>query len=72
MEVTLPLKKMTTAEKLRVMETLWSDLTRNGDAYDSPAWHEEVLRQRAKRVKQGKESFIGWEAAKRQLRRRVK
>jgi hypothetical protein len=72
MEVTLPLEKMTTAEKLRVMETLWRDLTRDEEQFESPAWHGEVLRERMKRVKQGKETFIDWETAKRQLRNRVK
>ena len=72
MEITLPLEKMTIAEKLRVMETLWNDLTRDKEQFESPEWHGEVLRERAARVKQGKESFVDWEAAKNQLRNRVK
>jgi len=72
MEITLPLEKMTIAEKLRMMETLWNDLTRNGEQFESPAWHEEVLRERAARVEQGKESFMAWETAKKQVRDRVK
>ena len=63
---------MTIAEKLRLMETLWSDLTRDEERFESPAWHGEVLRERAARVKQGKESFMDWEMAKKQLRNRVK
>jgi len=63
---------MTIAEKLRVMETLWRDLTHDETQFESPKWHEEVLRDRAARVKQGKESFMAWETAKRQLRNRVK
>jgi hypothetical protein len=72
MEITLPLEKMTIAEKLRVMETLWSDLSRHEAQLESPEWHGAVLRERAARVKQGKESFMDWETAKRQLRNRVK
>ena len=63
---------MTIAEKLRVMETLWNDFTRDKEQFESPEWHGEVLRERAARVKQGKESFVDWEAAKNQLRNRVK
>ena len=63
---------MTTAGKLRVMVTLWSDLTRDEEQFESPEWHGEVLRERAARVEQGKESFMDWETAKRQLRNRVK
>ncbi len=72
MEVTLPLEKMTTAEKLRVMETLWRNLTSDEEEFESPGWHGEALRERVKRVKKGEETFIEWEAAKRQLRNRVK
>ena len=68
MEITLPLEKMTIAEKLRVMETLWSDLTRDEKQFESPEWHGKVLGERAARVKQGKESFMDWETAKRQIR----
>jgi len=72
MEITLPLEKMTTAEKLQAMEMLWSDLTREKEHFESPEWHGEVLRERATRVKQGEESFMDWETAKSQLRNRVK
>ena len=72
MEITLPLEKMTIAEKLRVMESLWRDLTRDEEHLESPEWHGEVLRERATRVKQGKESLMDWETAKKQLRKRVK
>jgi hypothetical protein len=72
MEITLPLEQMTVAEKLRVMETLWSDLTRVQERFESPEWHGKVLRERAARVEQGKESFMDWETAKSQLRNRVK
>jgi putative addiction module component (TIGR02574 family) len=72
MEITLPLEKMTIAEKLRVMETLWSDLSRDQEQFESPEWHGEVLRERVARVKQGKESFVAWETAKSQLRNRLK
>ena len=68
MEATLPLDKMSVAEKLRAMEMLWADLSHNEAQLESPAWHEEVLRDREARIKSGKESFIDWETAKKQLR----
>ena len=63
---------MTTADQLRVMETLWADLSRNGQEIESPAWHEQVLREIEERVRSGQESFIDWETAKQQLRDRLK
>jgi hypothetical protein len=62
----LPLEKMTIAEKLQAMEALWADLSRH-EQIDSPAWHGEVLRQRA-----DEGNFVEWEAAKKQLRARLK
>jgi len=63
---------MTIAEKLRVMESHWSDLTRDEEQLETPEWHGEVLCERAVGVEQGKESFMDWETAKSQLRNRVK
>ncbi|MEO6993438.1 MAG: addiction module protein [Lacunisphaera sp.] len=70
MDAILPLDQMTTAEKLRAMEALWADLTRQADNFESPAWHEGVLREREQRVAEGKETYGDWEEAKRQLRER--
>ena len=53
------------------MEALWADLSRRADAYESPAWHGEVLRERNQRVAEGKEAFMDWDDAKRELRERL-
>jgi len=68
MRTVLPVGKMTREEKLRVMEELWADLSRDEAQFESPAWHGEVLRQREEAVKSGKETFIDWEVAKKQIR----
>lgn len=70
MGVVLPLDRMTTAETLRAMETLWADRSRNADTFESRVWHADVLRERQQRVDEGKETFVDWEEAKRQLRER--
>ena len=72
MAITLPLDQMTTEEKLRAMEALWADLTRRPEEFESPAWHEAVLREREERIKLGQETFIDWQAAKQELRDRQK
>jgi hypothetical protein len=71
MDAVLPLDQMTTAEKLRAMEALWADLTRQADAFESPAWHADVLRDRDQRIAEGKEPSTDWETAKRNLRERL-
>jgi hypothetical protein len=68
--ITLPLKQMTQAEKLMAMEAIWEDLSRDEAAFESPAWHREELAATEERVKAGKEQFIDWEQAKKELRER--
>lgn len=58
---------MTQEEKLRAMDVLWSSIVSSSGAYEPPAWHEAVLRERRRRVEAGEETFIPWEEAKRQL-----
>ena len=53
------------------METLWADLSRKADSFESPAWQAEVLRERDRRIADGKEPPVEWEAAKRKLRERL-
>ena len=72
MPITLPLKSMTRADKLRVMEELWADLSKDEAHFDSPMWHLRELRATEARVIAGKEEFIDWEVAKKSLRRRAK
>jgi hypothetical protein len=61
---------LTTAEKLQAMEALWADLSRDETQFQSPGWHEEVLKERACRVEAGEEAFIDWSVDKQQLRER--
>ncbi len=72
MNVKLPLDEMTTAEKLQAMEAIWADLSRQAEEIESPAWHHQVLQERHERVQSGKEKFTDWEAAKKELRDRLK
>lgn len=66
MTLALPLEQMTVAEKLQAMEMLWTDLSR-AENFESPAWHEKVLAERA-----AEKDFMDWETAKRELRARLK
>jgi len=72
MEAVLPLSQMTIAEKLRAMESLWADLSRDETQFESPAWHADVLHDREARIKYGKETYMDWETAKKQLRDKLK
>lgn len=71
MAVTLPLNKMSRAEKLMAMEALWADLSRDESKVESPAWHAEELKETEKLVKSGQAKFSDWKEAKVRIRRKA-
>jgi hypothetical protein len=71
MLIELEIETMTLEETLRAMEALWAELSRNEQNIQSPLWHERVLKEREQRLKSGAEKFVGWEAAKGELRDRL-
>jgi hypothetical protein len=71
MPITLPLKKMTRNDKLRAMEAIWADLSRDESKVDAPAWHGEALQEAERLVKQGKAKFSDWEDAKKRIHRKA-
>jgi hypothetical protein len=68
MGISLPLDSMTTVEKLQTMEALWEDLCKKSDEFVSPSWHGEILSERDKKLKEGKELIHGWDEAKERIR----
>ena len=61
------IESLSRADKLRMMEALWDDLTRDA-AFPVPAWHGDVLAATAAAVEAGEAVFRDWEAAKQALR----
>ncbi len=69
--VDLPLSKLSVAQKLDLMETLWADLTRDGKKLKSPAWHETILKDREEAYEAGKVAVSDWEQAKKRIKKKV-
>lgn len=61
------LQSMTTEEKLMTMELLWDDLCKNQINFASPSWHENVLKDREQAITDGKDEFVDWEEAKKEI-----
>jgi hypothetical protein len=59
---------MSVEEKIQAMESIWEDLCKSADSVSPPPWHEKILAQREKRVKQGKDIFNDWEKAKKDIK----
>jgi len=71
MGIALPLEKMTTEDKIRAMETIWDDLCKKDENIVSPPWHKDILDEREKAIENGKEEFIDWSEAKKQIENKI-
>ena len=69
---TLPLSKMTVADKLRAIEEIWDDLLHTAKEIPSPSWHGDVLGAREARLREGASQFGDWTEAKRRIRERTR
>ena len=67
----LPLNEMSVEEKLQTMEALWQSLSGDPAAIESPAWHEDELAERERKIESGEAKFVEWEKAKADIRRRT-
>jgi putative addiction module component (TIGR02574 family) len=68
----LPIDDLSVVEKLHLMERLWEQLSRNPSDIVPPNWHGEILAEREAAVREGRASFVEWDAAKERLRERLK
>ena len=66
--MTLNLREMTTEEKLKAMEILWNDICRSAPDFSSPSRHENVLKEREQKLRDGKDKFVDWDQAKQDIR----
>ena len=69
--INLPLDEMTLEEKIQLAETIWTHIAEHHDDLPSPAWHEEVLRERQRQVDAGEVQFLSWDEAQKEIDRRL-
>ena len=70
-KIDLPLSQFTFAQKLDLMEAIWSDLAMDEKTIESPAWHKTVLGDRKKALAAGKITISDWEEAKDRIRKNI-
>ncbi len=52
------LKKLSKAERIKAMETLWESMLYDDGEIETPDWHERILKQRKKIIENGTAQFI--------------
>lgn len=71
MNTSLPLEKMTTQDKLRILEEVWDDLAKTPSEIPAPVWHGEELKAREERLAKGLTHFSDWSEAKERIRGQI-
>jgi len=66
MSTDLPLDSMSTADKLKGMETVWASF-RDAPDLPSPEWHRELLAEQKRRLESGEATVSSWSEAKQRL-----
>jgi hypothetical protein len=65
----IDIAEMPVSEKLKLMEALWDSLcVRTDGSFESPAWHEQALKQAEDDLAAGTARFVDWAEAKNVLR----
>jgi len=54
----LEIEKMSTVQRLQAMENLWDALLHEKVEIESPGWHQNVLKNRKKRIAAGEAEFL--------------
>lgn len=63
------IRQLPREEKLRLMESLWAELSREEEQLESPAWHAAELAETERRLAAGQEQVLEWEQARAALRK---
>lgn len=68
----LSLATLSRAEKLRMMEALWRDLSVNEAELASPEWHGSALQEAETALAAGQAQWMDWNQAKDELQLRAR
>ena len=63
----IPLKTLSVAEKVRLLESVWESLCVCPADVQSPEWHRQVLEDRKRRLDEGLATVSAWADAKARL-----
>ena len=66
------IRQLPLAEKLALLEAVWSELASDPDTVEVPDWHKDILDERQRLLEQGSAQVLDWELAKEQINRMVR
>ncbi len=63
------IEKMSLEERLQAMELLWASISSQAEELPSPAWHEQVIKDRLEKIQRGEGEFLTLDQVKEHLRK---
>lgn len=70
-ETTIDLDLLSVTEKIRLMEMLWRDISKEPENVEVPDWHRKVLEERERALANGETKFIDFADAIAEIRHRA-
>ena len=64
----IDISQLSSKERLEMMEALWDTLIHEVEEPASPAWHEDILKQRQESIEDGSAEYISLDDMKKKLR----
>jgi len=63
--------RLSMAQELYFMKTIWNNLESQKETLDSPQWHEDILKDRENALTAGKVTISDWEVVKNRIKLNV-
>ncbi len=68
---TLSISELSVAQKLGLLEFVWTELTKEDKNLNSPDWHKNILTEREQSIESNEAVFSNWNEAKERIKRNV-
>jgi hypothetical protein len=72
MIATSEIRLLPLAEKLALLEVVWTEFCGEEEKLEVPDWHREILDDRQKSLDDGSMEILDWDVAKQQIDREIR
>ena len=66
----IEIDSLSVPEKLALVDQIWSSIRRDAESVPSPDWHDEILKERLRRLESGEVSVSSLADVKKRLEKR--
>ena len=66
------IRQLPLAEKIALLEAVWTELSADPEQVEIPQWHKDLLDERQRAVEEGRVAVLDWDEAKRQIEKSLR